>query len=59
MNRRHRVIRWLRVKLHALHLLMQGHVRAANMMRDWKPINHSAKTIEAGKANLRRRYGRK
>lgn len=58
MKHRHRLLRWLRVKAHTLHLLMQGHVRAAALMRDWKPVSHSSETIKAGKANLVRRYGR-
>jgi hypothetical protein len=58
VKRRHRLLRWLRVKAHTLHLLLQGHTRAAGLMRDWKPIDHSSATIKAGKANLIRRYGR-
>lgn len=58
MPLRYRLLRWLRVNVHALHLRMQGHRRAAQMMRSWEPVDHTAATIRAGKANLRRRYGK-
>lgn len=57
MKLRLRLVRWLRVNVHALHLRMQGHKRASQMMRGWTPVDHSAETIAKGKANLVRRFG--